>query len=662
MTAIIDRRNSGYRIQRPPDIAGGDIPPADAAAPEPNPYTGHRDAVVAGDGEGFAGPTATDADYIAAARRYATAVATDLGFEAGEPAEFNADPTVTTTSEGMRVVSLTQTVNGIEVWSMSPKVWLHQDGAVDRLVGDTVSVPANISAKPTVPAETAVRVAAAEAAEPRTIRSNFGEDTLPALDISADTYQRTSFQSRNDQPMTFGSGSFEQEITARLVYLYMGGHVRLVWLIALSRENLAAQYQAFVAADETDPESPEILYFLDTNTHAIGGLVFRDNPAQGARVETPFPLPADAYPVEPPPGVPAGFPLAWTEIQNNKLATDGNNVRAINGTTRQTFVVEAANGDGVFAPAENSPEQFVTNIFYFCNYMHDFFLMLGFDEASGNFQKVNGPGQGRGADPVIAQAHPGPVAGTANMSRSADGTSSVMNMGMVVRSGRHTATDSHVVHHEYCHGVTGRLVGGMLDGLGLTEDQSRAMGEGWSDYFALTISNFTRTDERTVVGDWVVNDARGIRQRPYNEQYPGTFADIGKRPGQVSGAGNGDLSYREVHDVGEIWCAALIQVTRNISTALGSKERGYRVTWQAVVDALKLTPKNPTFLVARTAILRAIEAMKGRSLTDTEFKKVRRAAWEGFARYRMGADASCPNASFDGCVGGTAIPADDIIV
>lgn len=661
MTAIIDRRDSGYRIQQPPDIAGGDEP-ADAAAPETNPYTGHRDQVVAGEGEGFAGPEAADTDYIAAARRYATDVASDLGFEAGEPAEFDADPTVMTTSEGMRVVSLTQTVNGIEVWSMSPKVWLHEGGAVDRLVGDTVSVPANVSAKPTVPAETAVRAAAAEAAEARTIRTNFGDETLPALDISSDTYERTSFQPRNDQPMTFSSGSFEQEITARLVYLYMGGHVRLVWLIALSRENFAAQYQAFVAADGTDRESPEILYFLDTNTHAIGGMVFRHNPAQGALVETPFPLPVSEYPVEPPPDVPAGFPLPWTEIQNNKLATDGNNVRAVNGATQLPFVVDASNGGGVFAPAENSPEQLVTNIFYFCNYMHDFFMMLGFDEESGNFQKVNRPGQGLGADPVIAQAHPGSVPGTANMSRSADGRSSVMNMGLVVRSGRHTAKDGDVVCHEFGHGVSGRLVGGMLDGLGLTEEQSQSMGEGWSDFFALTITNFARPDERTVVGDWVINDPRGIRQRPYNEQYPGTFAHIGKLPGQVPGVGNGDLSYREEHDVGEIWCAALMQVTRNISAALASKERGYRVTWQAVVDGLKLTPKNPTFLIARNAILRAIEAMNGRTLTEPEFKKVRRAAWEGFARYAMGANAFCPNASYDGCVGGTEIPPDEIIV
>ncbi|MBL1079827.1 M36 family metallopeptidase [Nocardia sp. 2] len=659
MTAIIDRRNADFRVPRPPDIAGDEVP-AEPDAPQTNPYTGHRESIIAED-RAFARPAATDADYIATAREYAASVASDLGFAPGEPVEFEADPTVTVTSEGMRVVSLTQTVNGIEVWSMSPKVWLHEGGEVDRLVGDTVSIPANISAKPTVPAEAAVRAAAVEAARTRTIHTNFGAETLPAVDISADVYERTSFQPRNDQPMTFSSGSFEKDITARLVYLYMGGHVRLVWLVALSRENLTAQYQAFVAADRSDPETPEILYFFDTNTYAIGGMVFRHNPAQGALVQTPFPLPADQYPMPVPPNMPSGFPLAWTEIQNGRLATDGNNCRAINGTTRQTFVVDATNGDGVFAPAENSPEQFVTNIFYFCNYMHDFFMMLGFDEASGNFQKVNRPGHGRGADPVIGQAHPGAVQGTANMSRSADGVSSVMNMGMVVHSGRHTANDADVVFHEYCHGVTIRLVGGMLDGLGLTEDQSRSMGEGWSDFFALTITNFARSEERTVVGDWVIDDPGGIRQRPYTEQYPGAFGDIGKRAGQVSGAGNADLSYRAVHNVGEIWCAALMQLTRNVSGALADRTRGYRVTWQAIVDALKLTPKNPTLLIARDAILRAFEAMRGGTLTEDEFTRVRHAAWTAFARYEMGVDAFCPNASFVGCVGGVALP-DDVVV
>ena len=70
--------------------------------------------------------------------------------------------------------------------------------------------------------------------------------------------------------------------------------------------------------------------------------------------------------------------------------------RGLDGRDR----ADAVDGGGVFAPVQDSPDQFVTNIFFLCNYMHDFFMMLGFTEESGNFQTTNVTGTGRGADPV----------------------------------------------------------------------------------------------------------------------------------------------------------------------------------------------------------------------------------------------------------------------
>ncbi|MCX4637496.1 hypothetical protein HEP86_04020 [Streptomyces sp. RPA4-5] len=599
-----------------------------------------------------------DTGYIAQAKRYVTSVAEAIGFAAGEPAEFEADPNVMTTSEGLRVVSLQQVLNGIEVWAMAPKVWLYEDGTVDRVIGDTVSAPANLPSRPTVPAEVALRVAAAKAAEPTTLRGVFGDDELPRLDISAG-FERLSHQARNDQPMTFGKGPFEEAIPARLVYLYMGDDARLTWMFTFSREKLAAQYHAFVEADDRtqNPDEPEILYFYDTVRHAVAGRVFQRNPAESTFDTVPFPLPTDGYPTAVPSGLPAGFPLPWAETHHGKVSTEGNNVRALNGTTRRPVevIVDDA-GNSLFDPAEDSPEQFVTNIFYFCNFAHDLFMMLGFTEDQGNFQTTNITGLGQGADPVRALAHPGAVFGTANMATRADGLEAVMNMGLVTGTGRHTADDFDVVLHEFCHGVSNRLVGGLFDANGLEEDQSVAMGEGWGDYFALTTRNFSNTQERAVVGNWVVNQPEGIRQRPYDSDYPGAFGDIGKGPGEVAGAGNSDLTYQEVHDVGEIWCAALMELTRKVTTALHNKERGYQVTWQAVVDGMKLTPKNPSFLVARDAILRAFKAMKGGLLTSAEYTVVRKAAWQAFARFEMGFDAFCPNATFTGCRGGTAMP------
>lgn len=295
-----------------------------------------------------AGGETTDGDYIARAKEYLASVSGAIGFAAGEPADFEADPKVTATSGGMRVVSLQQTLNGIEVWGMAPKVWLREDGTVDRVVGDTASVPGNVATMPTVPVETALAAGAEKAAEPVTIEGPFGTDELPGLDVSAG-FARLSAQARNDQPMTFEAGAFDKAIPARLVYLYMGDDVR-------------------------------------------------------------------------------------------------------------------------------------------------------------------------------------------------------------------------------------QLVAG--------------------------------------------------------------------------------LDYTKIHNVGEIWCAALMDMTRRISSEPGSKERGYRTAWQAVVDGLKLTPKNPSFLTARGAILRALKDLRGTSFTEAEYPGVRPAAWKAFARYGMGFDAFCPNASFVGCRAGSLLPPD----
>ncbi|MFF8970087.1 M36 family metallopeptidase [Streptomyces sp. NPDC014995] len=595
-----------------------------------------------------------DGEYIARAKEYLASVAEAIGFASGEPAEFEADPKVMATSEGLRVVSLQQVLNGIEVWGMAPKVWLREDGAVDRVVGDTASVGVDVPTMPAVPPEAALTVAAAEAAEPRTVESPFGTDELPALDVSAG-FSRLTHQALNAQPMTFDQGPFDEVIPARLVYLYMGDEVRLAWSFRFSRDRGAAQYHALVEADDrtADPAAPQILYFQDLTSHVIAGRVFRRNPAESTFDRAPFPLPLTDYPTEPLSKPLPGFPGDWTTRTNGHVATAGNNVLAVDGATRRSVEIDVdPEGNGVFDPEPDTPEQFVTNIFFFCNYMHDFFMTLDFTEEHGNFQTVNVTGLGKGADPVHAFAHPGPVIGTANMATPADGSAAVMNMGLVARSGRHTANDADVVFHEFVHGVTNRLVGGLHDANGLRELQSRAMGEGWSDFFALTTRNFFQDRERTVVGNWVVDSDQGIRQRPYDDRYPGGFGDIGKGPGELPDG----LDYTKIHNVGEIWCAALMDMTRRIGAALDSKQRGYRVAWQAVVDGLKLTPKNPTLLLSRDAILRALRDLAGDKVTEAEYPAVRRAAWEAFARFGMGFDAFCPNASLRGCRAGTQLP------
>ncbi|MEU7725765.1 M36 family metallopeptidase [Streptomyces sp. NPDC040724] len=669
MTDLIDRRDLAYdRFDTIPGadafledtdrVAAGVQHGLTAEAGKVNRFTGHLTELRVDHSPGFTEESlteTTDADYIARARAYVPSVAEAMGFAADEPPEFVADPTVSTTSQGTRVVSLQQVHNGIEVRGMAPKVWMREDGTVERVVGDTVSVPSNVASMPAVAAEVALAVAAAKAAEPTTLQSPFGDDELPALDVSGG-FERLAYQARNDQPMTFAQGPFDEAVPARLVYLYMGGDVRLTWSFRFSRANLAVRYEALVEADDRteDVTAPRILLLQDLASHVVEGFVFRRNPAESSFDKVPFPLPLSEYPTELPAVPIPGFPGAWATSQNGQVATVGNNVRAIDAVTRKTVQIDMdPDGNGVFTTEPDSPQQLVTNMFFLCNYMHDFFMMLDFTEKHGNFQTANVTGLGRGADPVLAIAHPEPIDGTATMDTLADGTTAVMRMGLVGASGRHTANDADVVFHEYVHGVTNRLVGGLLDAEGLEEFQSVSMGEGWSDFFALTTRNFFQEQERVVIATWSLDNTRGFRQRPYDSQYPGGFGDIGKGPGQLPGG----LNYRRVHNVGEIWCAALMEATRKVVGALGSKERGYRVMWQAVVDGLKLTPKNPSFLTARDAVLHALKDLEGSRLTEAEYTAVRKAAWGSFAKFGMGFDAFCPNASLLAtCQAGTQLP------
>ena len=302
-----------------------------------------------------------------------------------------------------------------------------------------------------------------------------------------------------------------------------------------------------------------------------------------------------------------------------------------------------------FLPTDRfGDDQKVLNIFYFCNYMHDFLYILGFDEAAGNFQKVNFTHLGVGGDPVRARAHSGAVRGTANMETAADGTPPVMNMGLVVSSGRHTALDADVVFHEYTHGLTNRLVGGTRQGHALDASQSRGMGEGWSDFFALTIQNFFRAQngqpERVVTGNWVVKNQAGIRSNAYDDNYPFTYGNI------ATFERDPDTGLPDEHQTGEIWCAALMMMVRRVRAALGDVD-GYRLGWQMVVDGLKLTPANPNFLDARDAILLALDHMRDqRRISAAVHQTARQAALTAFGRFGMGPNATSADAGVDDIV------------
>src|SRR5947207_3451124 len=219
--------------------------------------------------------------------------------------------------------------------------------------------------------------------------------------------------------------------------------------------------------------------------------------------------------------------------------------------------------------------------------MNDRLYELGFTEAAGNFQSTNFGVGGIGDDALEADAQDGGGTNNANMATPPDGDGPRMQV--FIWNGpqpdRDAALDAQVVLHEYTHGLSNRRVGG---GVGLSKRQSRGMGEGWSDFYALALLSEPADDVNGIYaqGAYIAlqlktNSFRenyyfGIRRYPYCtdlSKNPLTFRDID--PAQASahtGIARSSIignTANEVHNMGELWCATLWDARANIIVKYG---------------------------------------------------------------------------------------------
>jgi hypothetical protein len=248
----------------------------------------------------------------------------------------------------------------------------------------------------------------------------------------------------------------------------------------------------------------------------------------------------------------------------------------------------------------------VTNLFYYNNIMHDFSYNLGFTETARNFQVNNFGRGGVGNDSVRAEAQDGSGTNNANFATPPDGQRPRMQQYLFTSPNpdRDSSIDGDVVFHEYGHGISNRLIGNGSTALSGT--QSGAMGEGWSDYWAITING------DGAVGEYVTGNPAGIRRAAYSvpaSTVHDSYADVG----------SGGFS---VHNDGEIWAATLW----DLRTQLGAS-----ITDLLVLNGMKFTPTRPSFLNARDGILQADQNLNGGAN--------RCAIWTVFARHGMGVSA-----------------------
>ncbi len=309
--------------------------------------------------------------------------------------------------------------------------------------------------------------------------------------------------------------------------------------------------------------------------------------------------------------------------------TTGNNVEAYldenaddapdnnNGPGLVVGHASAANQNFTFTVSSQAAA--VTNLFYYNNIMHDFSYNLGFTETARNFQVNNFGRGGTGNDSVRAEAQDGSGTDNANFATPPDGQRPRMQQYLFTATipFRDSSFDGDIVFHEYGHGISNRLIGNASGAL--TGIQSGAMGEGWSDYWAITINN------DGAFGEYVTNNPNGGRRAAYTVPAAAihdSYADLGNQN-------------FEVHRDGEIWAATLW----DLRTQLGAP-----ATDLIVLNGMKFTPTRPSFLNARDGIIQADQNLNGGAN--------RCAIWTVFARHGMGVsavgdDGSTHTAAFD---------------
>jgi extracellular elastinolytic metalloproteinase len=596
------------------------------------------------------------------------------------PEDTSTVEVVSVSRKGLNTVNLIQRVEGKEVFNSDMTAAVSANNEVISLAGQffpgaaNANLRARAAANATATEEESIARAASDLTGFPYQASDFSAMTGPADSDPYRFYQFTPEDGESRPP-------FERPVRVKDVMFPLGegelvpGYYMELWI---------KDFPAFSYVIETI-DTPDVLFRRNLTSRAAfkylvfntGDAIFRpeDGPAPG----TPHPT-----------GLPDGFQASMIQerlvtiesllpgdpwLPPNATITSGNNCKAYADLNPPTGfspgdVFGKITSPGLFnhqydhhlpASMPKNLQNSLVGMFFHVNWLHDRWYEAGFDEASGNAQQDNFGRGGVDGDPILAEGHDFSGTDNANRATPADGASPRMQMfeflGVSPLPSRTSNHEALITFHEMGHYITNRLVG---NANGLTNQQGRAMGEGWGDFFAICMTSQSTDDFASgvfAVGGWTDltptfddNYYFSIRRYPYTADMtknPLTFKHISDNvvlpvgPPRNPAFGGGANS--EVHNAGEVWCSALWEVFVNLVAKLQHQEAEKRMLTY-VIGGLKVTPLNPTFTQARDAVITAVSALDPGDLPEV---------WAGFAKRGMGVSAVSPPAGSTSLAGVT---------
>jgi hypothetical protein len=553
-------------------------------------------------------------DVVTVARRFVEANSMLYGIERSDLDQSRV--AAMESDSGLTRLALEQRVNGLRVFDAEMLFVLDDDRRLVSASGSFVPQLARraLAVEPQLSAEDGLRRAALVCG---------ARLTAPVTS----TVERLAARER----VTFASSEVDSRTEASLVYY------------PLTRDDVRLAYQVLLYGVPSPMDAYLIL--LDART---GEALRRDAltlsfAAPMARVFTKEnPQISDREMVQMS-GDTTASPQGWVSADR----TEGNNARVyFNPDLSGGNTVQAIAGAFDFAldlsrsPLDSSDAS-ATNLFYWVNFAHDRFYTLGFNEAARNFQTQNFGKSGAANDAVRADtlrgANVDPTSGqlvrnNAYFTPTLEGTPPLLAMLMwnSLVNGQpqdlDASYDAGVILHEYTHGVSTRLAG-TDNALGLRSNQGNGMGEGWSDFFAMSfLTPADRPfDAPAATGSYITQRARGVRSYPYSTRFdinPLTFGDI--------------RFNNEVHAQGTVWCTMLWDLRQSFIKRYGV-DAGRTAVERLVLNGLKVTPLTPSFVDARDAILLADKTTNQGANQDL--------IWRAFAGRGLGQSATTQLAS-----------------